>query len=130
MIERYFLNIEKIITSHKLTLFHQTNHEQLSPSTGYIKAGVTFLDFSQFVIFEFIRLYSQKINIEKYRYHYMNSKNELIFRYDNAPHYYNIQTYPHHKHITYNKVIPSPQKSISDVFNEIEKFIVDNISKK
>jgi hypothetical protein len=34
----------------------------------------------------------------KYRYQYMDEKQELIFRYDNAPHHVKIYTFPHHKH--------------------------------
>lgn len=72
MIEKYFLAIENTIVSHKLILYHQINHEQFSPSTGYIQAELTFLDFSQLVIFEFIQIPNQKLNIEKYRYQYMD----------------------------------------------------------
>jgi hypothetical protein len=128
--KEYFLNIEKIITSHKLILLHQIKYRQLSPSTGYIKTEITFLDFSQCAIFEFIRIENQKIKIEKYRYHYMNSHNRLLFRYDNASHYNNVNTYPHHKHISHTEVIPSTQKSFSNILSEIEKTIIDNISKK
>lgn len=35
----------------------------------------------------------------KYAYHWQDKKGKLIVRWDNAPHWKNISTYPHHKHI-------------------------------
>ena len=33
-----------------------------------------------------------------YTYHYQDRQNNLIFRYDNAPHHPEVSTHPHHKH--------------------------------
>jgi hypothetical protein len=33
-----------------------------------------------------------------YRYHFQNSFNALIFRYDNTPHFPDIENFPHHRH--------------------------------
>jgi len=35
----------------------------------------------------------------KYAYHWQNKERKLIIRWDNAPHWKNNSTYPHHKHI-------------------------------
>jgi hypothetical protein len=34
----------------------------------------------------------------KYRYQLMNEHQQLICRYDNAPHHPSLATFPHHKH--------------------------------
>lgn len=34
-----------------------------------------------------------------YVYHHQDSNNNLIFRYDNAPHHPEIASLPHHKHL-------------------------------
>ncbi len=34
-----------------------------------------------------------------YAYHWQNADGSLIIRWDNAPHYPAISTYPHHKHV-------------------------------
>ena len=33
------------------------------------------------------------------RYHFQDQQNNLIFRYDNTPHFPNLKTFPHHKHL-------------------------------
>jgi len=35
---------------------------------------------------------------QKYSYHWQKTDGELIIRWDNKPHWRNIETFPHHKH--------------------------------
>ncbi len=35
----------------------------------------------------------------KYAYHWENKNGDLICRWDNAPHWPDVKTYPHHKHM-------------------------------
>ncbi len=56
----------------------------------------------------------------KYRYHFMNNENSLIFRYDNAEHYHEISTFPHHKHLT-NNIVESLEPELIDIMIEIYK---------
>ena len=48
-------------------------------------------------------LYFKQIVLEgskfKYAYHWENKNGDLICRWDNAPHWPNVKTYPHHKHM-------------------------------
>lgn len=34
-----------------------------------------------------------------YRYHFQDERNCLVFRYDSTPHFPNLSTFPHHKHL-------------------------------
>ncbi len=54
----------------------------------------------------------------KYRYQCMNEQPELIFRYDNAPHHPETQTFPHHKH-TADAVVESHEPTLHDILLEI-----------
>ena len=53
-----------------------------------------------------------------YRYHFQDTKNQLIFRYDNTPHYPNLKSFPHHKHAK-RKVIAVEKPSIPNVLEEV-----------
>ncbi len=44
----------------------------------------------------------------------------MIARWDNAPHFTNITTFPDHKHIPVG-VVPSKQRRLRDVLEEIEQ---------
>jgi hypothetical protein len=53
----------------------------------------------------------------------MDSDNQLIFRYDNAPHHPEISTFPNHKHLPTGLVeCAAPQ--FAEVFAEIESHVL------
>ena len=66
-------------------------------------------------------LYIKEIIIHgrrKYVYHWQEKNEELICRWDNAPHWPDIKTYPHHKHLKH-KVVPSYETTTNDIFRQI-----------
>lgn len=62
----------------------------------------------------------------KYAYHWENENGELICRWDNAPHWPKISTYPHHKHInkgTEKVVGESIGGDLEEILSEISRKI-------
>lgn len=57
----------------------------------------------------------------------MNSDGAIIFRYDNAKHHPEIETFPHHKHLP-DKVKISKEVNLSDIQTEVEEIILRNSS--
>lgn len=47
----------------------------------------------------------------------------MIFRYDNAPHHQDIETLPHHKHLS-DKIVNSSELNTEEVLAEIKMLIV------
>jgi hypothetical protein len=73
-------------------------------------------------------LFLREIVIENilfdYSYHWQSPNNVLIIRWDNAAHYPNISTFPHHKHVeSENNVLLSEEQSLSAVLNFIRNKI-------
>ena len=62
---------------------------------GIIGGCLSFRDGS---IFHFKELFIDEVR--RYRLHYMDMKNELISRWDNAPHHRALVTFPHHVHFS------------------------------
>ena len=58
-----------------------------------------------------------KIKHLGYRYHFQDGEYNLVFRYDNTPHFPEIATYPHHKHLP-AETVPNHQPSIIEVIEE------------
>ncbi len=70
------------------------------------------------------KLYVKEIIIDgnkrKYGYQWLDSKNKLICRWDNAPDWPKITTYPHHKHLKDEKnILPSDNIEFSTIIKEI-----------
>ena len=59
----------------------------------------------------------------KYSYHYQDSEETLIFRYDMAPHHQELSTCPHHKHLANDQVVETGAPSFADVLEEIERIV-------
>lgn len=94
-----------------------------SPRVAHISGYVLF---RRGWILEFDEIMTQeRIEIKrlKYRYHVMDKNKNLIFRYDNVPHFPKIKTHPHHKHIK-NKVAESRVPGLLEVIEEIETLIL------
>lgn len=114
LIERTVLDFKAIISSY--TIFKKTYSEK----QGYIKGEILFKNNSQFRFIEVKNTESdQKI---KYHYHYMDKDNKSIFRYDNAYHYRELKTFPHHKHIG-DSIQESHEPELYEILIEIQKFI-------
>ena len=57
------------------------------------------------------------LNILAYSYHFQDINNVMIFRYDNTPHYPNLETFPDHKHLM-DTVLASSKPTIQQVIPE------------
>ncbi len=63
-------------------------------------------------------------NERAYSYHWQTEKGELIIRWDNAPHYKDILTYPHHKHVKEKEnILPNYAITCDEIFKEIEQVL-------
>lgn len=74
------------------------------------------------IYFEFLEVMNTHNNPDlkknKYKYHLMKDDN-LIFRYDNAPHHPEIESFPHHKHLEGGKIISCSEPDIHNIVLEI-----------
>ena len=81
---------------------------------------IIFQDLSELHVSDYLFLDGKR----KYVFHYQDKNSKLIFRYDTAPHWKNLVTFPYHKHLQKDKVIESNIMYLDSVLNEI----VDSIN--
>ncbi len=124
MIQEFVEDIEKTIASSSIVLSSNIQ-KYFGPAleTVYLKGHLLIINSSILEISIFATESRNTLSIDKYRLHYMNSAGQMLFRYDNAPHYPEIDSYPHHKH-TIDKIIPSSMPSLKDILNEISAIII------
>lgn len=71
------------------------------------------------------RLYIKEILIQgqrKYAYHWQDNEDNMICRWDNAPDWPEIGTFPHHKHLK-DKTVPSSENETQDIFHQIKSML-------
>ena len=53
-----------------------------------------------------------------YRYHCQDEQHRLRFRYDSTPHFPDLLSFPHHKHLADGSVVSSGRPDIAEVIHE------------
>ena len=91
--------------------------EEVLPTRFTLRIRVRFptgalLELNEAVVY----IQGQKEHL-RYRYHFQDRQNCLIFRYDNTPHFKTLEGFPHHKHLP-DKVIGCDQPGIEHVISE------------
>lgn len=86
-------------------------------NAGFLKGRITFVDGS---VLEF----SEQVPAEqkKFRLHYMDAQNNLIVRWDSAPHHKQLSTFPFHKH-TSRAVEAHKSVCVLEALDEIIKML-------
>ncbi len=118
MIESYFAKVEQVLQAFPSIRSYTLKKKVYNSKQGYIGGSIIFenrrrLDFVQVKDLET----TGKI---KYRYQYMDENQAMIFRYDNAPHHKEAQTFPHHKH-TLSGIEESVEPTLHDILLEIAR---------
>lgn len=125
MIDQYFNHLERVISSSSGVISYTIERMYGGKvNEGYIKGKVVFINFSKLEFSEFVEEEDELIRVIKYRYHYMEASNQLIFRYDNAPHHQEIETVPDHKHLDNGQIISALKINLNRVMKEIITLLV------
>jgi hypothetical protein len=122
MLDRYLHRLYDTIISRGYLEIERLDFDELPERQGIIEGRLRFPDGSLLDFDEVVIIRNEQLVKLRYAYHYQNESGERIFRYDNAPHYPEIFTYPHHKHVG-STIEPSQIPDLSDVLREIEQLI-------
>jgi hypothetical protein len=124
MISALIKEIEETISLSSIVVF--SNIQKFFSSTKkevYISGTLTFIDLSFLEFAIYVVEEGKKLVFDKYRFQYMNSRKRLVFRYDNAPHYKGISTFPNHKHLQGGRIIESTFPHFAETLEEITTFL-------
>jgi len=97
---------------------HSINDFRKSETVFYLNIKIYFVNNSELHVREYV-----DSDHRKYSFHWQSSNGDLIIRWDNAPHFPDLLTFPHHKHLASGEVTESHDISLE----EILKFIQNNI---
>ena len=126
MIEEYFDGLEKNLRDFPVIRSYTLTKKPFNIYQGYVAGKVIFENgFS----LHFVEVMDVEVGRKlKYRYQCMDMQQNLIFRYDNAPHHREVDTFPHHKHVL-EHVKASGEPSLGSVLLEILRIIKEESSR-
>jgi len=117
----YLVRLERILKSRNDWILRDLQ-VYANPTGAEFNAKVEFPDGSLLHVIEAWIIEQNSIRCVHYTYHYQNREGDLIFRYDNAPHHPEIETYPEHKHVA-ARVVAARRPDLAEVLREIDDII-------
>ena len=94
---------------------HSINDFRKSETVFYLNIKIHFVNNSELHVREYL-----DTDHRKYSFHWQSSNGDLIIRWDNAPHFHNLITFPHHKHLASGEVIESYDISLEEILGFIK----------
>ena len=122
----YFEQIDTLLGSYPDAYTEQYNATILSDRRANLKLRLRFYFKYLLSISEALVIVEDQITAIDYRYHFQDEQNNLIFRYDNTPHFPDLSSFPHHKHLP-NQVIASEQPNIAIALQNVTDFLASAI---
>ena len=118
----YFDQIDRFLEAYPDVYVENYNATILSSERANLKLRLRFYFQYLLSISEALVVVDDQITTIDYRYHFQDGQNNLVFRYDNTPHFPNLSSFPHHKHLI-DRVIACGQPNIAMVIQEAIAFL-------
>jgi hypothetical protein len=118
----YLQAIESAILGCENVYVERYSEEILTSERINLRIRLRFSNGCLLEIHEAVIISHQQLLHLDYRYHCQNEQNHLVFRYDCTPHFPNLASFPHHKHLP-DSVIDTERPDIKSVLQEVIAFI-------
>jgi hypothetical protein len=113
----YLNQVEQAIVQCQNIYVERYEEEILTSQRANLRIRLRLNQTHLLEINEAIVIADNKLEFLDYRYHFQDERNCLVFRYDSTPHFPNLSTFPHHKHLP-DDVIISQKPEITQVLKE------------
>jgi hypothetical protein len=127
VLSQYLDGIESAVKSLNNVYIERYEVEILTSDRVNLRIRIRFTQGHLFELNEAVITENENVNHLGYRYHFQDDENKVLFRYDNTPHFPELETFPNHKHLE-EKVISSEKPSSRDVILEAAMIIANAIN--
>jgi Family of unknown function (DUF6516) len=118
----YFDEIEQLLLNGSNNYVEQFSATILNPERANLRLRVRFELRYLLAVSEALIIIDDQVSPIDYRYHFQDDQNSLIFRYDSTPHFPDLVSFPHHKHLP-NEVIACEKPDLKQVLQEVMEFV-------
>lgn len=122
MLENFLADLKASLTVSPIVKDIEILDEFITSVSGFLDCRVHMIDGSELYISEYFTILDDKIKRDKYSYH-LQKNDELIIRWDNAPHHRELSTFPFHVHKK-DGVQESQEMTVNDILEELSKTIL------
>jgi len=125
VLSRYLSDVEGEVRKLKGAYVERYEEEILAVNRVNLRIRVRFPSGHMLELNEAVMVEEGQFMHLGYRYHFQDEQNNLVFRYDNTPHFPGVEGFPHHKHLP-DKVSGTEKPSILNVIQEARQFAQRN----
>jgi hypothetical protein len=94
----YLAYVKALMIKHEKVHRWDIVREETQGKSGLFRYRLTLSDGSLLEMFERFEVTEARIQVIKYSFHWQDPDGQLRKRWDNAAHYPEVHTYPHHLH--------------------------------
>jgi Family of unknown function (DUF6516) len=113
-LQAYFDEIEQRLLGYSNLYVEQFSAIVLTPERANLRLRLRFNLTYLLAVSEALLVVDNQIAHLDYRYHFQDDQNNLIFRYDSTPHFPDLPSFPHHRHLP-DTVIASEKPTLIQV---------------
>ncbi|WP_072016245.1 toxin TumE [Leptolyngbya sp. KIOST-1] len=117
LLAAYLSEVEQSIAGCRTAYVEAYREEVLTQRRANLRIRLRFNQGHLLEINEAIIVSDDELTFLDYRYHCQDRQNGLLFRYDSTPHFPDLPSYPHHKHLP-DRVIACQKPSLKRVIQE------------
>ncbi len=121
MIRDYFETVNDTFSQCPFIFSQNLNFIVVDFDRGYWKGNFELREKFELYLFEYIILVSETTKVQDYRYHFQDDDENLVFRFDNAPHHPSLENFPNHLHFP-EKVVAAEKPSLEEVLQRALMF--------
>lgn len=96
--DEYLAHVKALIHKHEKVRQWEKVREETQGKLGLFRYRLICVDGSLLELFERFEISETHVSVTKYSFHWQEPDGRLRKRWDNAAHYPEIQTFPHHVH--------------------------------
>lgn len=124
LLSQYLADVEAALKELKGAYIELYSEEILTPHRFNLRIRVRFVSGYLLEANEAVVIEKGQINHLSYRYHFQDKQSQLVFRYDNTPHFPALDNFPHHKHLP-DKVYSTKKISIVNAIKEASLIVAN-----
>ena len=125
VLSRYLSDVEGEVRKLKGSYVERYEEELLAINRVNLRIRVRFPSGHMLELNEAVIVEEGQFMHLGYRYYFQDKQNNLVFRYDNTPHFPGVEGFPHHKHLP-DQVSGAEKPSILNVIQEARQFAKRN----
>ncbi|MCA9944885.1 MAG: hypothetical protein KC449_15475, partial [Anaerolineales bacterium] len=109
MIEDYYQTLLETIAASPLVRSSEVVLDKRTSQVGLVRGDLYFANDSRLHFRELVEFRVDAVTRHMYSFHYQDSEEIMVFRYDDTEHYPDLPNFPHHKHVGSSQEVVSAQ---------------------